>query len=994
MHQTGCRALRRVLCAVLLLALCAGCGRTAEYTPVNSASPMLRTAVLYDGQTADGQWQDTYGYLTQSTLLGLEPQAVDVSAGLDLAGVDVVYPDPSLLQSAAWDKTRDAIVSFAENGGSVFLENAFYQGFDPAFIGAKEFVPLEKYPDALEFPKVGADLEPLQTLVRDYSGLFPEYADFERLSALDYGVAVKPDKAEALVRQDKLALYTLNRYGKGLVFFTNPLLPGRYSIGGFEMVSRSVTQQSLANTTASANQLLVNDFAAYAAKQKYGFSVSRVFGCYGAPSLSWELHFEEITGFANGGGSQFAEYCTAYGQIPSYMIVRDTYWWFHRIESVTYLTGQPDADGSVRYEHDRVEGAYSAGTHIAADGKWLSQFEKPDGGSYFVDYPEYDMRAYPDAGDWNGDGAVDLLTGSVDGQFRYYEGVANSERFSTKAAVTLTDENGQALSVPGGYSAPVLIDLDGDGVTDLLSGCLDGKLYWFQGQGGLSFTPQGVWRETGLTTQSLPAVGDLTGDGTADLLVGSNESKLLLYPGLDGEKQDKSAWLAGIDGTWCAPCVADWNGDGANDLAVGTFDGYVARIVSKNGALAPDGFFTTRDQNYKGNANIKFGNNCVPRFADWNGDGAADLIAGSLEYGLAYPIDSPYFPYREELQSEIDFMKENNFYVGMHFLTGAYASAEREKEEIALHKQALASYGLDLTGTGTNQHTWHLSKLDEKQSMRGMWDAGLLWNSGFEPSGANYAPQNAAENVIALPFFMTENGERTLLVQNCATLLYMSDEWAALSAKYEMPVCAYYHADFAYQNEETARKYIEWVERFRDANPYNFVREDQMMHATAAAYHAELSAETGGADDTPAITLTVSVPQGDYPLYDERYAAATGLRVDFSADYCQVAEVTTDAAVWRTSGNSLYVSADRPVQIWTGKKPSVGAHLERVNIPADIEATETGAALTFRDGGMMQVVVSGGAETDSPGWQTEETADGKTIFTKFGGADTLAIVYQ
>jgi hypothetical protein len=40
----------------------------------------------------------------------------------------------------------------------------------------------------------------------------------------------------------------------------------------------------------------------------------------------------------------------------------------------------------------------------------------------------------------------------------------------------------------------------------------------------------------------------------------------------------------------------------------------------------------------------------------------------------------------------------------------------------------------------------------------------------------------------------------------------------------------------------------------------------------------------------------------------------------------------------------------------------------------------------------MQTVVSGSASTDSAGWETQ-TRDGKTVFTKFGGADTLRITF-
>ena len=127
-------------------------------------------------------------------------------------------------------------------------------------------------------------------------------------------------------------------------------------------------------------------------------------------------------------------------------------------------------------------------------------------------------------------------------------------------------------------------------------------------------------------------------------------------------------------------------------------------------------FFTNGEPNYKGNCNIKFGNNCVPFFVDIDGDGALDLLCGSLEYGLCYPIDSEYFPCREELQAQVDYIKEQGFYIGAHFYTNEYSSKEREAYELERHKEAMESYGIDTSFIGANQHTWHTNKVDRTQT--------------------------------------------------------------------------------------------------------------------------------------------------------------------------------------------------------------------------------------------------------------------------------------
>ena len=85
-------------------------------------------------------------------------------------------------------------------------------------------------------------------------------------------------------------------------------------------------------------------------------------------------------------------------------------------------------------------------------------------------------------------------------------------------------------------------------------------------------------------------------------------------------------------------------------------------------------------------------------FYDINGDGALDLVCGSLEYGMAYPIDSPYFPERDTLEAQVAFAKEHQLYVGIHHYTNAGASAEREAYELSRHLEAFEAYGLPTEG--------------------------------------------------------------------------------------------------------------------------------------------------------------------------------------------------------------------------------------------------------------------------------------------------------
>jgi hypothetical protein len=797
-------------------------------------------AVIYDGSCSDGGWADSYACLTQSLTLCVDAAAEDVSqldAALDkLPAYDILYLDRSLAASPRSEAVKARVQQLVSGGATAVLANELWQIFDADFIGASRFEKLENYPWGMVAIDAGDALLPMQELIADFAFLYQNYPEFSGgLENCDYGYMAECTSAQPIIGYGPYALYSLNRYDSGSVFFLNPLLPNAFSISGFSMERRSEEQTAFASTTASCNQLLLSAISEYVFQQHYGFSLSRTFGSFGGSSMAWELHYEEITGIENGSAQIFGELCRESGQIPSYTLIRSAYRWYLRQESVSYLPGS--ASGG--YEMDYVESAYSSGIHVAADGGWLGLSYLENGGSYFSDYPEYDLRAVPAAADFDGDGRIDLIVGGSDGQFYLFCGEGFSDRLHVSAAGSLSLRMGEALTVRS-YSAPCVCDWDGNGAADLVSGAGDGLVYLFMGSPGPQFEPPAPLQNLGKAVQTLPAVGDLDGDGEDDLVVGTGDGRLLAcFGSLSGALEDLGGRVENLSalGDWLSPCVYDYDRDGKNDLVIGTFDGYIAlRLNDGRGGFTDAGFLTCGEPNYKGNNNLKFGNWCSPRFVDLDGDGFDELLCGDQEYGMAVPIDSEYFPCAQQLRETLDYMRENEFYCGAHFYTNAYASPRREACELRAQLESRAYYGLSNDGIGANQHTWYTASADTAQSFRSLWDSGILWNSGFmAANAASVYPQKNAQNVVSLPFFLERDGQRTILIQNNATLLYMEDRAPALSAKYGMPVCVYYHCDFAYRDADAQRERIAEVEAFRQQNGYNFVREDQMMKASAAA---------------------------------------------------------------------------------------------------------------------------------------------------------------
>ena len=1012
------KSLSIIICCALLLGLLSGCGEISipfiggggddsvkqnslpaaelSYSSANAEENLLRAAVLYDGSAGTGYWEDTYSRLSQPLLLGLEAEAVDVSGDYSLEGYDLLYPDESIISSANAKNLRDEITAFVEAGGGLFLTNGFYDFFDKSLIGAKSFHELEDYPYNMQYPEVEDDLSELQEITRDFYTLYEAYTDFPELEGLERGVGLKPSTAVALCTRVGLAISTVNAYGEGYVFFASGLLPNPYSISGTMLEQRDEGQRYLSDTAMSATRLLENAFAAFYQKRNVGYALWRVYGSFGNPVMSWELHFEELGGFADGSGVAFAELCREYSQIPSYTLVRNSYTWFIRTETVSTLLGK--SDGRLSFDMDYYENAYSSGAHVAAGDEWLNIVRIEDGGSYFADYPEFDQRAYPALGDLDGDGKTDLVCGSADGRLYFYRGLGYKSRLLTEEAAPLTDSEGRQLSVSS-YSAPVLCDVDGNGVLDILCGAGDGKVYLFLGQGGLEFKPMGAVIETGLSGQVLPDYGDLDGDGIADVVCGSNEGKLLVFYGtgpLSFTAAGKELSVFGVDGSWIAPRIYDIDGTGGADLLLGTFDGYVAKLLSDGkGGYSAAGFIELNEKNYKGNYYAKFGNNCVPLVADINGDGIDDLICGSLEYGMSYPIDSEYFPYKAELMQQIKYFRDNYIYVGAHFYTTAYASAEREEYELEQHLKSLALYGVVSNKLGANQHTWYTSSQSQTQTFLSLWDAGFLWNTGYAaPGDMDPFPQASARNVISLPFFLTVDGERTILLQNCSTLLYTNESWTDISGKYDMPMCVYYHCDFTAQDDTEACESIEAVQAFREKFGYSFVMENQLASAVAAASNQQVDV-LGGSQERFDIELLSSGITNKFPLYSGDYQTSTGLRLSLG-ELLADKDIRTDADVWHREGNELYLATNRPVRVYEAleSEPEAAAeHLTKVNLPATVSVHAGGASVSFRDSGYMEVETSVPATTASEGWTATPLESGGTRVSKYGAASALIISY-
>lgn len=280
-------------------------------------------------------------------------------------------------------------------------------------------------------------------------------------------------------------------------------------------------------------------------------------------------------------------------------------------------------------------------------------------------YPRYDVTLklssfpLPLFADINNDGNQDLIVTPFEGfgvdnveNIWYYENSSSdSARLRLKTKSFLVED---MINV-GEASFPCWIDIDGDGLQDLLIGSgglripnkeVSYPIVYFKNYGTADYPVYQLenndfqgFSTTGLA-EPAPSAGDIDNDGDIDLLVGIADGRILLYQNTSGNNTFipalpvflQTAGSALDVGQNATPCIVDMDKDGRKDLLVGERNGNINYYKNTSGAGAINlQFITDSVGKIKTSTNLVPFGNSAPKVLDINNDNKLDLIVGGFE---------------------------------------------------------------------------------------------------------------------------------------------------------------------------------------------------------------------------------------------------------------------------------------------------------------------------------------------------------------------------
>ena len=240
--------------------------------------------------------------------------------------------------------------------------------------------------------------------------------------------------------------------------------------------------------------------------------------------------------------------------------------------------------------------------------------------------------------DFDADGDYDMLVGADDGQIEYWRNDGNA----TNPVWVL--ENDNLLGDVGDYTVPNIIDYDGDGDFDIITGASDGYIRYYKNIGTLtnpSFEYQRAWLNGG--SRTAPAMVDYDNDGNYDIVLGRGDQYIHKYKNdVDNSGFFMDDFAMDDVGAYSSPAYVDIDKDNDYDLFAGNSEGEVYFYENTGTTNSP----SWAEEVYL----FDVGDYAVPAFADFDDDGDFDMLVGCGDGTFKYyrndgTPSNPYWVY-------------------------------------------------------------------------------------------------------------------------------------------------------------------------------------------------------------------------------------------------------------------------------------------------------------------------------------------------------------